>query len=987
MNTARTAFDRLARAIAASVAIGLAAGGIPGARLRSIDHGGAALPRARVPTDRAGAITVMVRSRTDGAPVRGASVRALSIVDDRAYLTAEQVTDSRGHARLTKLPLGEVWVTADAPGRARASTHWMVTTEPSTATLELSPSHALNVLVRDEVGAPIQRAEIEAVTPTDPLPVGARTGPDGIAYVDRIGPGPWQLTARATGYEDAVGHADKDGETVMLTLRKLGSLDVRVRDVVDKPAGGARVLVAGATLWPPRSAETDDDGTVRIGGLAAGTYALRAVKQEGASPIELGVVLERGEKKTIELQLVRGRFLVVHVTDGDGDAAGAIRGARVLLAEGEVSPFPIEATTDGRGRARLGPFAPGIATVSAHADGFVGRGAILVADPPPPEARIVLARAGVLFGRVLDVRGRPVDGATIEIVGTDPGGGPIVDDPRRARFQAAHFAAMLPGAAPLVSAGELGVVPGPVPSIPLAMTSMPNAFRSGDGEVPLDPASWVTRSDGTFRLSPASPGRIRAIVHHPQYVDAESDVVTLAAGGQASVDVTMHEGGILDGRVLDAADLPVAGARVFVSATRGTLERSTRTATDGTFAFAALPEAVSVGVSTPDGEMADFRATIEIPEGGREQMTIRLPAPRDPIVVSVADERGDPIGNAQLTATSLSNDSLLRSTVFTSADGQARLKGARGLRLRLEARAPSRAPKVVTTEGTEDTVRIELDPAETAYGDVSATRTGEPIGQADVTLYTDLGARHAITDARGHFSIGELGSGAAKLRVRATGYAPLDRTVTVPDSGGRRPLALAPVEMAAEGIVEGDVSDARGDPVVGARVARDHVPTWLLVGSSPRDLAVTDGDGHFRLGALPEGTVTLEAYAPDMGRTQMAVQIVGGRTTDGVHMVFAEPSTGPASTEPPSTGSVAVTLGETGEPTEVVVVTVVEGSEAERAGLSPGDVVLAVDGVSVRTIDAARAQLNGPVADDVLLEVRRGARDVTLRVGREAVRR
>jgi S1-C subfamily serine protease len=66
---------------------------------------------------------------------------------------------------------------------------------------------------------------------------------------------------------------------------------------------------------------------------------------------------------------------------------------------------------------------------------------------------------------------------------------------------------------------------------------------------------------------------------------------------------------------------------------------------------------------------------------------------------------------------------------------------------------------------------------------------------------------------------------------------------------------------------------------------------------------------------------------------------------------------------------------------------VVEASEAERAGLAPGDVLIAVDGAPVGAMADARARLSGPVGDDVLLGLRRGGRPVTLRVPREAVRR
>jgi S1-C subfamily serine protease len=83
-----------------------------------------------------------------------------------------------------------------------------------------------------------------------------------------------------------------------------------------------------------------------------------------------------------------------------------------------------------------------------------------------------------------------------------------------------------------------------------------------------------------------------------------------------------------------------------------------------------------------------------------------------------------------------------------------------------------------------------------------------------------------------------------------------------------------------------------------------------------------------------------------------------------------------------------VTLGElSGEPPEVVVVGVADGSEAERAGFAAGDVVVAVDGALVQTIVDARARLSGPLGDDVVVTRRRGDVSESVRVPREAVRR
>jgi Carboxypeptidase regulatory-like domain/PDZ domain len=1026
---------RAGLAIAAAAAALLALGGIPGAALRTVVpdvdvRAPIAVPDLAPPHDGRVEVGVWRRApassaapvagqdaeqdagqggRSRGAPIAGARVLVFAILDERAYLVDSRESDAEGRVTLRGLLRGVTWIVADAPGCARASSHLVVDEEPRAVDLVLGPEHVVDVAVRDEVGAGIAQAELEVVASDDPLPVGARTGSDGRVRVGRLGAGPWRVTARAAGYEDGTGRAEGvEGERdpVAIVLRRLGSLWIHVV-AAQEPAARARVSVAGATLWPARSAETDDHGDVRVAGLAAGSYALRATRGDLVSPIELGVPLERGEDKSVVLRMSPGRWAAVRVTDGDGEDAAAIGSARVTLAEGGLSPFPFEATTDAKGRARLGPIAAEpataatLATVTVHAEGFVSRAVSLEGAGPPappspakgsgaetraPEMRIALVRAGVVTGRVVDERGFPIDGATVEIVGNDLTGAPILDDPSRLSFRTAHFDAMLAGPAPLVAMGELGVMPGPVPPVPRsAGLEWPASARP-----PVDLEPWVTRADGTFRAAPASPGRVRVIVRHPEYVESESEPITLGPGSEENVDVVMHRGGALEGRVVDARDRPVARARVLVSAARGTLERTTLTASDGSFAFAALPDAVSVTASVDDDEdQPDVRVSVTIPEMGRNDVTIRLPEARGALAVTVVDDHDWPVESAQVSASSLSVDVPLRATAFTDAHGDAAIKRARGLPLRLETRAPGHAPRFVTVDGSGDAVRIALAPAETATGRVVAMRGGQPIAGAQVTLSTDLGVRRARTDDGGAFALPELGAGGARLRVVAPGFGALSRSIEIPGSGGRGPFEMAPIELAVEGVVEGDVVDARGDPVAGARVAQDHAPTWLVVGADAEGAAVTGADGRFSLRELPEGMIDLEAYAPGIGRARVeGVKVVSGRTTSRVRIEMArtrdeEADAGGSG----ASGNVAVALGEAGDPPQVVVVSVAVGSEAERAGLAPGDVLLAVDDAPVRTIGEARGRLAGPLTDDAVVRVRRGDEETSLRVAREAVRR
>jgi hypothetical protein len=455
------------------------------------------------------------------------------------------------------------------------------------------------------------------------------------------------------------------------------------------------------------------------------------------------------------------------------------------------------------------------------------------------------------------------------------------------------------------------------------------------------------------------------------------------------VEVGLRAGGSLEGRVLDAAGRPASGARVSIAAVRGSLERTTLTATDGTFAFAALPDTVSV-TAFSEGGASDLaaHAVATIPEGGRQTLTLQLPAARPPLEVHVKDDRGYPLDTAQISVASLDPALPLRTTSFTDARGEAKVENARGLPLRLEARAPGHASKIVKVDAAgAETLEIVLEVAESMRGEVSSARSGDPIADADVSVTTDTGPVHARTDTRGAFTISDLAVGKARIHVRSFGYAPLDQDVTLASTSSHG-TNLPRIELEPEGIVTGTVLDARGDPVPGARVAKDAVPTYLAVGPVPPGIAVADARGRFHLGELAAGSIRLEAYAPEMGRTRLdGVSVSSGRSTDDVILRLGHGGDEDTK-EPGSSGGVAVTLGETtSDPREVVLVAVTDGSEAERAGLAAGDAILEIDGNVVRSMSDARAKLSGPLGDDVIVQFRRGESVDSVRVAREPVRK
>jgi len=955
----------------------------PGARLPPLPSRGAAAVAPGHP-DSYGVIDVVVRAADgDKNTLEGARVRAFAMLDGRVQVAGDVVTDTLGRATLTGLAHAEHWIVAEIAHRARA-TQMLVVAPGARSQLDfdLGAEHVLDVVVQTDQGVPAENAELE-VRGADPFPVGGRTGPDGRARALRLGEGPFVVVARKAGFEEVTRRSAPEGQVCTITLGRQGALVVKVISEAGESVQNARVWIASPALSAARVAETSEDGVVRIGGLDPGSYALKATMGARTSTIELGIAVSRGDDTNVELRLVPGIFVTARVTDGATDEP--VSKARVTLAEAGLSPFPIEGLTNNDGRVVLGPIAHGPSTLSVSADGFVTKSAVHVGDPPPSEISLALARAGTLVGRVVDTRGFPVDGATIRVIGTDIDGMPIDEDPLRSSFREAHFEAALAPVRPLVPAGELGVMPGPLPDTPRG-----NAFGLVSMATSVTPSEpWITSRDGTFKAAPVTPGRVRVVVRHPQYVEAMSDVVALASDREVNVDIVLSRGGALEGRVIDSRGWPVAGARVTAVAIRGSFERVVQTGTDGSFALASVPDALTILVSKGDDEsLTTARTEVSVPDGDRKSIEIVLPEAREPLAVRVTGAYGVPVDAAQVSAVSLDPGEALRTTAFTDAHGDAALASAKGLSLRVEVQAPGYASKVIVTSPDTSELDVELAAGESMVGEVWANRR-ETIEGAEVVLQTENHVYHARTDRDGGFVLGDLAAGPAHLRIRAKGRAPVDQDVVVVDSGGRHPTDIGKLVLPEDAIIEGVVVDGKGDPVPGARVAKDSVPTYLPSAVVPPGVAVCDARGRFRLGEMLEGIAVLEAYAPDVGRGRATgVRALSGHTTDGVKIVLATDGAAPG--EPPATGGVAVTLGETiaGPPemdTQVVVVSVSEGSEAERAGLAPNDVLVEVGGAAPTSIVDARARLSGPLHDDVLVKVRRDERILTLRIVREAV--
>jgi protocatechuate 3,4-dioxygenase beta subunit len=941
------------------------------------------LPRTEGVRDAALAVSV---ADEGGKPIEGASVRVFAMRDGKAYFAGDRNTDASGRASFTALPRGEVWVLGYGGGRSRASTRLVLEAGPREASLVLRAAKALDAVVVDESEHPVGGASIE-VTTTDPLPYAAVTDAEGKARVDRLGPAPYRVRVWAKGYDEVTRSGVVPGATPLrIRLERPAALTVTVVEPDGKPAAGATVLAAGTGLWPARSTVADAQGTAHIGGLRGGVFDLKAKLGDEVSRTELAVPVKRGEVKEVKLTLEPGRRVRVVVTDGDGDGAPPVKDAAVVLAEEGLTSFPIHARTGPDGAALLGPIARGRASVSARAVGFVAR-TVAVAEGAV-EVRVPLLRGGTLAGDVVDDRGYPISGATIEVIGTDTEGMPIDETSAAIDFRDERFELALPGPAPLIPMGELGVMAGPIPDLPPASAAIDSATTGGGSGARRGGDPWVTRGDGTFRCEPIPPGRVHAIVRHPGYVETLSEAVTIRSGAESTVHVVLRQGGWIEGRVIEEDRTPVRGARLELAATRGSLEKITYAADDGTFTFAAAPDEVLISVSRPEapGDVV-ARVTVTVPDRDRARVEIILPKPRDPVSLRVVDDRGYPVDRVEVRAISLDLLDPLRRTLFTDDHGEAELRDAAGLPIRFTLVRPGKAPLVQVVENVPKKLQLTMLEGIEGRGNVTARDGRDRVANVELTLFTAAGARHVRTDAEGWYHLTDLAPGRVRIVTSHPDYAS-QQVVMVIEGDRDHPADLGTIDLEEAGEVEGEVLDADERPVAGARVARDAVPTYLSAGPLPRGIVATDRKGRFKLGGLPEGKVALEAYIADLGRGRAEdVPVRAGRTTDRVKIILAEGQKS-AAREPKGAGSVAVTLEEKNR--AVLVAMVPMGSEAEAAGIEPGDQLVSINGQPVDSTDAARKLLTGPLSEDVIVELRRDdepEKTTILRVRRERVRR
>jgi RNA polymerase sigma factor (sigma-70 family) len=383
------------------------------------------------------------------------------------------------------------------------------------------------------------------------------------------------------------------------------------------------------------------------------------------------------------------------------------------------------------------------------------------------------------------------------------------------------------------------------------------------------------------------------------------------------VTLRMRKGGTVEVTVTElAGGAPVAGAQVEL---RSTLTWKATTDRAGIAHLTGVGPGWQPLVARADG-FAQHARMLSTSGNADAVEHVSLSLARGASLAGrVVDDKGKPVANAQVVATS-AGDALpvvdpRRDGVMTGADGAFSIATVPAGTWRLTATAgdyaPTTAPPLtVDGEHARSGIELRLSAGAVVRGVVKSSN-GAPIAAADVSVvvhgYVPWRARRqAFTDAAGKFTIRGLASRA--VDVVAWHDSGASAIVRADLAANREQDVTLVLDIA--GAITGTVVDTSGAPLGDAQVVAE--PEWTggtgdRAAWSVRGVqeTVTDQAGAFRFAGMPDGAYRVRAARPGASEAAlelstgvlanpgaMAIQIVvpaDGRATGKIELADSRP--------------------------------------------------------------------------------------------------
>ena len=813
----------------------------------------AALPAADAP---AGGFLVQVQAA--GRPVPGAEVRlyrrpAVAVAGRDRWDPAGSGQAGPDGAIFLAAAVGAHLVAASAPGLARSHQEVVRPSgeERTRVVIELPAAVGLAGRTVERTGAnPVPFATV-TVAPTrrglalrrPDLPPEERitvtSDERGEFRIAGLAAGRIEVEARAVGHAMARAHdvAVPRGAELLLELPAAGVVEgVVTRDGRPVPGATVSILAAGEPVLV-------ESGPV--GGFAAevepGLH--RAFARLGGATGTAGRVIAVAAGATvrgIEIRLGPSAAIAGRVRSAAGPVAGA---AVVAVLHGDLAN-PARGATGADGGYELRGLAPGVYRISASAQGFAATvvPGVTLRTGDRFTLDVLLVSPSAVSGTVTDMDGRPVAGALVSadgqgIRGPGPGGG---------------------------GGGGAGV----------ATASL----------------AALTGADGRYRLEGVSPGPVRVSARKDATSPAALKVVTVEEGETVTADLSLVEGGVVAGTVVDPAGNPVAGAMVWTSGGAGPPRpgEARQATADGAGAFLlALPPG-TYGLAASRAR-SRFRfagrpaplATVQLVAGQRAEVSLVLPDdPAPGITGRVLEPGAVPAAGAIVWVGALGAG--LQATQ-ADTEGAFSLPSPGTGPVQVNARSGGRTGSVEATPPAGDLV-VQLQPAATVHGRL----VGEP---APETFSVTASQRTSLPGggtpeqqfANASFDLEDVAPGQVSLHVKTADGRMGDAQLTLAAGESRGvDVVLSPACTVTGRLVD----SATGRAVTRARILVDGVASRRYgVDPAGRFTRIT-AEGEHQLGVAAIGyaprsiQVKARAGAPvDLGDVALtpAAQPPGGR--------------------------------------------------------------------------------------------------------------
>jgi len=636
------------------------------------------------------------------------------------------------------------------------------------------------------------------------------------------------------------------GDVFSVTLEPAARFGGRVVNAAGEPLEGVEVEVgprAGPTVHrfrrpePQRLAVTGRDGEYSLGPLATGEPLTLVARKPGFSPagVPVGPLAPFERRGGVEVVLAAGRTVTGTVTDADGRP---VAGATVTAARqrpearlGEPAPAEASATTGpdggfelrdlGLGRVDLMILAKGLAP--ARVPG-VEIGAAGAGSAAPVELGNLRLESGQLIaGRVVDGEGRPLSEVAVEL----------------------HRLEQPP-------AGE--------------------HYR---------PEQAVSDKDGGFAFHDRPPGAYQLRASEEGLLVAWSE--RLQTPLPSPVELVMRPGATLAGRVVDAAGVAVAGARVYALSGWGGYP-GVRTSTDGQgrFELAGLgPVRYSIDVEA-EGFQHPERISVLMPEAGSEPVEVVLE--RGATVVGRVLRTDDrPVDDARIVVRPAAGEEGRSITGFSDASGLFEIGGVPVGPVVVEASRGSLKSMLAIKVGRgRNPVSLVLPKGVAVSGRV-LDGDGEPVAAALVLLGVGRSEVGTRSGDDGAFTVTDTAPGKHRLTVRHP-----DHVEHVSDSGvvvADQPLSGLVVRLRRGARITGTLPGLAPAELAAARVALERLGQHgsFTVAPDHRGRFVVEHvpPGEYQVEAVLDGVVATGAFELAEGVDALEIEL---RSTSGVDL-------------------------------------------------------------------------------------------------------